>query len=392
MNKEILIVSFNWKNKGGTQKRAELLKKNLSKYHKTDHIFINSYVKFNLFKINKIILNIKGILKYRKILKQYKIVIAFSNLPSLFSILSKPNLITVITGSTFHYKEAKFISKAYWILILEPLIYLFAKKIIPAAPHLIPLYIRKTNLHSKVHYINGFIDLDELKINKSLKNDHEYKFSNINLENCICLSSELISHKGIIEFLEIYLEYRNRSRNDYLKLIIIGNGVLLSDCIKFCRNKGLKYQRNLNSFSNDKDIFFTEHLKNPLNIIQKCRLFVMPSFHEGLSNQLLEAIYSGIPIIASNCLGNNFVYNEILKENHDYINSGFLKLMPIIKNRKIKTSWVKELINYSKNYKNIRYEESNKLISKFSSKENSLKWKFIIRRILEEEKNKIQNK
>ena len=38
----------------------------------------------------------------------------------------------------------------------------------------------------------------------------------------------------------------------------------------------------------------------------------MPSFHEGLSSQLLEAIYTGIPIIASNCPGNNFVYKEIL--------------------------------------------------------------------------------
>ena len=87
MNKEILIVSFNWRNKGGTQKRAELLKKNLSKDYKIDHIFINSYVKDNLFKLNKIIINIKGLLQYRKILKQYKIVIAFSNLPSKIETL-----------------------------------------------------------------------------------------------------------------------------------------------------------------------------------------------------------------------------------------------------------------------------------------------------------------
>ena len=386
MNKDILIVSFNWKNKGGTQKRAELLKKNLSEYYKIDHIFINSYIKTDVFILKKILINIIGLLKYRKILNHYKIVIAFSNLPSLFSVLSKAKLITVITGSTFYYNEAKLISKAYWILILEPLINFFAKKIIPAAPHLIPFYIRKSYLNKKVNYINGFIDLDELKINTFSENDEGYKFSNINLEKCICFSSALISHKGIIEFLEIYSEYKKRLRNDYLKLIIIGDGSLLKDCIKYCKNKELKFQRNLNLFSNDKDIFFTEHLKNPLNIIRKCRLFVMPSFHEGLSNQLLEVIYTGIPIIASNCIGNNFVYKEILKENPEYINSGYLKLMPIIKNRKIKNSWVKELIYFSKNHKIIRYQESDKLINKFSSKENCLKWKSIIKKILEEEK------
>ena len=60
--------------------------------------------------------------------------------------------------------------------------------------------------------------------------------------------------------------------------------------------------------------------------------------------------------------------------------------MPIIKNKKIKTTWVKELIKYSKNHNNIRYEDSNKLINKFSTKENSLKWKSIIRTIIEEKK------
>ena len=73
----------------------------------------------------------------------------------------------------------------------------------------------------------------------------------------------------------------------------------------------------------------------------------MPSFHEGLSNQLLEAIYSGIPIIASNCPGNMFVYSEILKENEDYIKSNFLKLLPSIRNIKIKKAWTKELIFYT---------------------------------------------
>lgn len=386
MKKEILIVTFNWKNIGGTQKRAALLKEKFSKKYNIEHIFINSYIRFNILKLDKLITNIRNFFKYRNKLKKYKVVIAFSNLPSIFSLISKCTLITVISGSTYYYKEASFISKVYWIFLLEPLIYLFAKKIIPAAPHLVPFYIKKTFLHKKVDYINGFIELNELRQKISSENNKIYKFSKINLENCICLSSSLISHKGIIEFLEIYLEYRNKLRNDYLKLIIIGDGPKLKDCLEYCRNNSLVYQTKSEVFNNNTDLYFTGHLDKPIFIIQQCSLFVMPSFYEGLSNQLLEAIYTGIPIIASNCPGNNFIYSEIGKERKDYLNSNFFKLMPVIKNRKIKSSWAKELIFYTKNFKSVKYKNSHKLIDNFSSEKNFAKWEIIVKNIMNEKK------
>ena len=129
MNK-ILIVTLNWKNSGGVHKRAELLKEKFSKNYNIEHIFINDYIKFNLFRVDKLRINIINFFNYRNKLKEYKIVIAFSNLPSIFSLFSKCYLITVITGSTFHYKESSFISKLYWVSILEPLIYFSARKII----------------------------------------------------------------------------------------------------------------------------------------------------------------------------------------------------------------------------------------------------------------------
>ena len=387
MNKKILIVSYNWKNVGGVQKRAELLKEKFSENFNIDHIFINSYIRSNIFNIENLGINIRNFFNYRNKLKEYRIVIAFSNLPSLLSIISKSSLITVITGSTYHYKESSFISKLYWALLLEPLIYLFSKKIIPAAPHLIPFYIKKTALHKKVKYINGFIDLNKLKSDAINNEDLLSKFSNINFKNCICLSSTLIGHKGIIEFLEIYLEYRNKLKSDYLSLIIIGDGPILKDCFDFCNNKGLTYEFNTKLSNIKRDIYFIGHIENPITIIQKCRFFVMPSFHEGLSNQLLEAIYSGIPIIATNCHGNKFIYEQIAKENREYINSKFLKLLPIIKNSEIKSIWVKELIFYSKNIKSVRYKDSKKLIESFSSELNFKKWEKVIRNILDSKKN-----
>ena len=150
------------------------------------------------------------------------------------------------------------------------------------APHLIPFYVKKTNLHKKVKYINGLIDLESLKKNTFINRYRSDQFSKINLRNCICLSSALIGHKGIIEFLEIFLKYKKILKNNYLKLIIIGDGPLLSECFEFCRRNGLIFQFKSKVFSTKNDLFFTGHLEDPLQIIDKCRLFVMPSFHEGL--------------------------------------------------------------------------------------------------------------
>ena len=98
---------------------------------------------------------------------------------------------------------------------------------------MIPFYVKKTKLHKKVKYINGLIDLESLKKNTFIKRYRSDQFSKINLRNCICLSSALIGHKGIIEFLEIFLKYKNILKNNYLKLIIIGDGPLLFECFEF---------------------------------------------------------------------------------------------------------------------------------------------------------------
>ena len=77
MNKKILIVSYNWKNVGGVQKRAELLKEKFSENFNIDHIFINSYIRSNIFNIENLGINIRNFFNYRNKLKEYKIVIAF---------------------------------------------------------------------------------------------------------------------------------------------------------------------------------------------------------------------------------------------------------------------------------------------------------------------------
>ena len=176
-------------------------------------------------------------------------------------------------------------------------------------------------------------------------------------------------------------------QDESLNLIIIGAGPLLEDCFKLCQALNLNFQfnnLNKNKKNNNNNIVFTGHLENPFSVIRNCGLFVMPSFYEGLSNQLLEAIYTGIPIIASDCPGNKFVYNEIYKDDCKYINSNYFQLLPAINSKAGKLKWLKHLISHTKNFKIGKYKNGKKIIFKFSLENNFPKWNKLISDIYKE--------
>ena len=388
IKKDILFVTLNWSNMGGVQKRAMILDRNFSKLYKSKYISLNNYLdtKNNS---NGFLSKLLKIFSYRKLLKEYKVIVTFSTLPSLISLFSNAHHITVITGSSLHYKDSSILSRIYWNILLEPLIYIFSKKIVPAAPHLIPFYIRKTFLNKKVNLINGLIDINEIDNNNNNSNYNEIKNlpSPKELKRYICLSSSIIKQKGIIEFLKIYSKYRSIMHDKSLNLMIIGEGPLLDDCFKLCESLDLKFQFNyLGKNANNNYVIFTGHLENPFSVIRNCDLFVMPSFYEGLSNQLLEAIYSGIPIIASDCPGNRFVYNEIYKDNYEYINSNYLQLLPAINSKANQLKWLKYLVKHTKNINIENYGNRKKIIFKFSLEKNFPKWKKLISDVLKEKK------
>ena len=50
-------------------------------------------------------------------------------------------------------------------------------------------------------------------------------------------------------------------------------------------------------------IVFLGHVENPVEIIQMCHLMVVPSFADSCPNTIMEALYTGVPVIGSNAGG-----------------------------------------------------------------------------------------
>ena len=109
-------------------------------------------------------------------------------------------------------------------------------------------------------------------------------------------------------------------------MIILGGGSALDECVTLSKSLDLQ-----------KDIVFTGHVDNPIPYISNSSLFVLPSFYEGLSNQLLEAIFCGVPIIATDCPGNRFTVEYTNNSKTDIL------FLPAMKSNKDKHKWARSL-------------------------------------------------
>ena len=135
------------------------------------------------------------------------------------------------------------------------------------------------------------------------------------------------------------------------KVIIIGD----LDQVK-------KYKKEINNLSMGLDVDFLGLINKKselLNYLKQAKLFIFPSFIEGMSNMLLEAASMQVPIICSDIPSNKAIFN---KDKVLYFKAGdHLDLS-------IKIEWA--LLNYNQMMKNSK-EAFLKLKKEFTWKKIS---------------------
>ena len=60
------------------------------------------------------------------------------------------------------------------------------------------------------------------------------------IDKYICISSAILKHKGISEFINIFNTYIKNYNSD-IKLIILGNGPYLHNCKKLCNKLSISW-------------------------------------------------------------------------------------------------------------------------------------------------------
>ena len=117
--------------------------------------------------------------------------------------------------------------------------------------------------------------------------------------------SRLIYNKGVIEFFKATRLLRN-NKNLHFELL----GREIDDNLNEIKQFELKKYKNQNNL---KISNFTSNVKKKLKNVN---FVVLPSYREGMPKSLMEAMASGIPVIASKVEGNS----ELVKNNFN----GFL--------------------------------------------------------------------
>jgi len=192
---------------------------------------------------------------------------------------------------------------------------------------------------SKTDFIHG-VGVDFNKFNR--KNDYEKDLKSelgFNKEDILILSvGELNKNKNHEIIIKAFSDFKGKN----IHYLICGKGKLESYLSKISNQIGVRSQ-----------VHFLGYREDISNIYQISDIFAFPSFREGLSVSLMEAIASGMPIVCSSIRGNVDLvedqYNGFLIGNnnsHQYAE----KLLELINDKKLRTIFSTNGINKMKNY------------------------------------------
>lgn len=197
-----------------------------------------------------------------------------------------PNIYSIITGLGYAFSNSGI--KARVIGILVKLLYKVALR-----------YNRKVffqnpdNLH--VFSSNGLLKSDEqaVLINGSGVDLDLFRLTPYNTEMSFLLIARLISEKGIYE----YVEAAKIIKKKYPKIIFSLVGYIDK------KNPSAISKQELNTWIESGAIDFQGLLKDVRPAIEKCAVYVLPSYSEGTPRTVLEAMAMGRPIITTDAPG-----------------------------------------------------------------------------------------
>ena len=131
-------------------------------------------------------------------------------------------------------------------------------------------------------------------------------FENVDGPLQILYVGRLIQSKGLICLLEAFARFR---KSQEAVLHIAGDGRMKEEL-----------QQKAHSLDISSSVIFHGHVQADtlIRLYQQTDVFVLPSKYEGMSNALLEAMASGLPVIVTDTGGTE----ELVKDNGRIINSG----------------------------------------------------------------------
>ena len=242
---------------------------------------MNPFVDFKLF------------LNYKRILKKIKpdLVLTYTIKPNIYGglacRLSKTTYLTTVTGLGSGMENGG---------ILKSVLVLFYKTALKRVQCI--FFQNETNRDffekekiSKAKYVS----LPGSGVNLTEHNFEEYPSEENKIE--FLFIGRIMKHKGIDELFEAIKTIK--AKHPSVNFKIIG----------WCEEDYLSKLKDLQS---DGLLEYLGYQDNVHDYIKDCHAVVLPSYHEGMSNVLLEAAATGRPVLASNISGCKETFDEVI--------------------------------------------------------------------------------
>ncbi|WP_460195169.1 glycosyltransferase [Thermosynechococcus sp. FA-CM-4201] len=327
----------------------------------------------------------------KNIKSSYDVTISFLSGTNLLNALSGSISKTIISerGSKLYHTGITRWQKFLWLRVLDPFIYTRVDKIVAASvdyrQEITQIGGRK--IISKVISIEGGIDLDDLISQTDSEPDEDIaKFCS---KSTAIYCGRLDKGKGIDLLLPVFSNICKTYPD--ARFLIIGDGPLKKTIVERCEKIGLSITTTGDPSAN---VFLAGYRSNPVRHFRLGNVFLMPSLHEGLGNALIEALVTGIPIVASDY---HWGARSILATESDLKKLtkypvkepqavAYGTLMPLPVTPLALDMWTKELLRHLKCpaiRRNI--DESYLIASKFDIKKTGLEWVRLINSLIEEQ-------
>ena len=238
------------------------------------------------------------LVRLRALKRTHDVCISFLSGPNLLNAASGMPDRTVVSerGSKLYHVGIGRLKKILWLRVLDPWIYRRSAAIVPASMAYAS-EIRRVggrSISSRVIPIEGSIDADAMIESLSAVPDQD--IADFCKEHTAAFCGRLDSGKGIDLIVPAFAKVKRVIPS--ARLLVIGDGPLKQAIQSRCESLGLKVGDRPGG---ECDVYLAGYRKQPVRNYRLCKVFLFPSLHEGLSNALIEAVASGVPVLAADC-------------------------------------------------------------------------------------------
>ena len=224
--------------------------------------------------------------------------ISFLTGPNFLNVIARGpgRAIVSIRGSRKYDAHSGAFRKWWYRWILDPVTNSLADAVVCVSAGLTREISgrRATAPSRKFSTISGYVDADSLIAAAAAPIEPEVE--RLCRYPLIAAAGRFSPEKGFQHLIRVFAGVHARSPE--ARLLLIGDGPFHAELERACRTHGLRCALQDEDFDGDANVIFLGYRAEPHRYFRIARAFALPSSSEGFPNILIEALASGVPVVA----------------------------------------------------------------------------------------------